>query len=520
MDWQTDILVIGTGIAGCSAALAAARNGASVLLITGSNELLDSNTAYAQGGIVTRGVNDSPSQLAEDILQAGAGLCHPAAVQFLAENGPAIVDRLLVKELGVEFSKGPDGIFDITEEAAHSMPRILHADDLTGRAIIVRLLDAVRAESRITVKTGCLAVDLLNVSDHSGNRLDIYRPPACVGAYVFETATGEIHTVTAQETILATGGLGQIYLHTSNPTVARGDGIALAYRIGARLLNLEYIQFHPTTLYHRDADSYLLTESMRGEGARLVNARGEEFMKTIHPLGSLAPRDIVARGILNEMLRSGRPCVYLDITHKDAEWTRNRFPNIYQTCKQFHIDITSDLIPVVPAEHYSCGGVAADLNGCTSIARLRAVGEVSCTGLHGANRLASTSLLEGLLWGWQAGSKASETALSKASRIEIPPIRPFVAQSEPVDPALIVQDWLSIQYTMWNYVGLSRTVRRMERAMSILRELQREIFVFYRKARPGESVLSLRNGITTALAVLFAAQRNHSSCGCHHLQED
>ena len=520
MELKTDVLVLGCGIAGCAAALAAARRGADVLLLTGPRDTLESNTAHAQGGIVTRGPGDTIDLLVKDVLEAGAGMCEEGAARHLAENAPGLLDRLLVDELKVPFSRDDKGEPDVTEEAAHSLPRILHAEDLTGRAIIEKMLDTVRAEKRITFKSGYMAVDLLNCPDHSENRFDIYREPCCVGAYVLDAGSGEVLTVTAQQTILATGGLGQIYLHTTNPAVTRGDGIAMAYRLGARLLNLEYIQFHPTTLYHRDADSYLITESMRGEGGRLVDFEGKEFMGKYHRLGALAPRDVVARAIQNEMLQSGHRCVYLDISHKDSAWLRGRFPNIHENCLKYHVDITSQPIPVVPAAHYSCGGVAVDLKGNTTIPNLRAVGEVSCTGLHGANRLASTSLLEGLLWGWDAGDAAAGRALEKASRITIPPIKPFIAESETVDPALIAQDWLTIKYTMWNYVGLARSPRRMARAMSILRELQQEIFAFYQKAKPTESIVGLRNGVTTALAVLFAAQRNHASRGCHYLQED
>jgi L-aspartate oxidase len=520
MESHTPILVIGCGIAGCSAALAAARAGHDVLMICGTNDPFESNTSRAQGGVVTYGPGDSPELLAKDITEAGAGMCNPDAVRFLSENGPNLLQRFLVEDLHVPFDKNPTGDLDLTEEGAHSMARILHSADLTGRAIIQTMLEAVKAEPRITLKTGLLAVDLLNLPDHSANRLDIYKPPQCVGAYVLETATGKVKTITANQTILATGGLGQIFLHTTNAKTARGDGIALAYRAGARLLNLEYIQFHPTALFHPDANRFLISESMRGEGGVLVNENGRPFMQKYHPLESLAPRDVVARAIQNEMLESGSSCMYLDIAHKrDADWIRKRFPNIYATCFKFGIDISHQPIPVVPAAHYSCGGVAVDCVGNTSLRGLRAVGEVSCTGLHGANRLASTSLLEGMLWGWNAGIDSARW-LQEHKKIAMPPIRLFVVESEAVDPALIIQDSRHIKSTMWNYVGLTRTPRRLTRAMSILRELQHEILSFYRKARPSDSIIGLRNTITTALAVLFAAQRNQQSCGCHYVQED
>lgn len=518
MTLHSPVLVIGCGIAGCAAALAAARAGQEVLVITGSQDPLECNTARAQGGIVGLGGGDSPELLSRDILEAGAGLCNPDAVEYLAKEGPALVKSLLVEDLGVPFDKADSGELDLTEEGAHSLPRILHAQDLTGRAIILPMLDAMKAHPRIALRTGLLAVDLLSLPDHSANRLDVYKPQRCVGAYALESATGNVLTITAEQTILATGGLGQLYLHTTNCKTARGDGIALAYRAGARLLNLEYVQFHPTALYHPDAKRFLISESLRGEGAVLVDADGKPFMQKYHPLESLAPRDVVARAIQNEMLESGQPCVFLDITHKDGAWLRQRFPNIYKTCLKFGIDITSQPIPVVPAAHYSCGGVGVDLNGNTTIPCLRAVGEVACTGLHGANRLASTSLLEGLLWGWNTGCDTAR--MLEREKLAVPEIRPFIVENDAVDPALISQDSRLIQYTMWNYVGLTRTPRRLNRAMSLLRELQQEIFMFYRKAKPGDNIIGLRNSITTALALLFAAQRNHASCGCHYVQGD
>jgi len=521
MDRDVDVLVIGSGVAGCAAALSAARAGARVLLATRSSDPTDSSTGHAQGGIVTIGPGDSPELLDRDIAAAGAGMCNPDATRLLAEEGPPLLERLLIEELGVSFDRGVDGDFDVTEEGAHSLPRILHTDDLTGRAIILSLLPAVEREPNITVRNGMVALDLLNVPDHGANHLDIYRTPRCAGAYCLDMASGEVETLSARQTILATGGLGQLYIHTTNPELARGDGVAMAYRAGARLSCLEFVQFHPTALYHRDADSFLISESVRGEGGTLIDHTGRDFMGKYHPRGSLAPRDVVARAIQNEMLESQHRCVYLDITSKDADWLHRRFPNIHATCSRHGIDLAQQPIPVVPAAHYSCGGVATDMVGQTTFEGLRAVGEVACTGLHGANRLASTSLLEGLLWGWRAGeAAASEIKNDSRGDLDPPAIRPFVPESEPADPALIAQDWLTIRYTMWNYVGLTRTPRRMLRAMSILRELQYEILNFYSRTRPTDSVIGLRNGVTAALAVLFAAQRNHASCGCHYLEED
>jgi L-aspartate oxidase len=335
-----------------------------------------------------------------------------------------------------------------------------------------------------------------------------------VGAYVFDQASRRVETCMARETILATGGLGRIFLHTSNPAGACGDGVAMAYRAGARCINMQFVQFHPTTLFVGD-DRFLISESMRGEGARLIDEDGREFMRDYHPDGSLAPRDVVARGIHQMMHQTGAPCAYLDITHKSAEWIRSRFPRIHERCGEAGIDITAEPIPVVPAAHYSCGGVAVDGWGRSSLHRLRAVGEVSCTGLHGANRLASTSLLECLVWGTRAGEDAA-AAVARGGPYYLPAIDPWKHETEPVDPALVAQDWLTIRQTMWNYVGLVRSRKRLDRAHQILRELHLEIGRFYEKAELGDALIGLRNGIQTALVVLLAAIEARTSAGAHY----
>jgi L-aspartate oxidase len=317
----------------------------------------------------------------------------------------------------------------------------------------------------------------------------------------------------AKETILATGGLGRIFLHTTNPPGACGDGVAMAYRVGARCLNMQFVQFHPTTLLVGD-ERFLLSESLRGEGARLVDGRGREFMTEYHPDGSLAPRDIVARGIHQMMHETGSPCAYLDISHKPADWVRRRFPGIDARCREMGLDLTAQPIPVVPAAHYSCGGIAVDLWGRSSLRRLWAAGEVSCTGLHGANRLASTSLLECLVWGTRAGSEAAAAVRERADYY-LPDIAPWQYETEPMDPALVAQDWLTIRQTMWNYVGLVRSRRRLDRAHQILRELHIEIGRFYARTELSDALISLRNGIQTALAVLLSAMEARESRGCH-----
>jgi L-aspartate oxidase len=513
---QTDILVIGSGIAGCAAAHAAAKKGANVLLMTKDSRPEESNTFYAQGGIIFRGVNDAPEKLAADIIAAGAGLCYEPAVRVLSEEGPRYVQEVLIDELQVPFDVVDESTdeFDLTAEAAHSVRRILHYKDVTGRAIETTFLEALARNPRIRILTHATAIDLLTLSHHSLNPLDTYQPPTCIGAFVLINDTGVVDTIFAKETILATGGLGRVFLHTTNPPGSRGDGIAMAYRAGARCVNMQYVQFHPTTLFH-PSGRFLISESLRGEGARLRNSRGEEFMKRFHPNGSLAPRDVVARGIHQWMIESGEPYALLDISHKSADWIRNRFPGIYEKCKSLGIDITREPIPVVPAAHYSCGGVSVDPAGRSNVARLRAVGEVACTGVHGANRLASTSLLEGLVWGTRAGSDAAEKA-TRPGEIYFPEIAPWVYERESVDPALIAQDWLTIQQTMWNYVGLVRTTKRLDRAHEILRELHLEIERFYDKAAISDSLIGLRNGIQTALAILLAAMECRESRGCHY----
>lgn len=512
---ETDVLVIGAGMGGGVAALEAANAGANVIVLQRSWDTRTSNTFWAQGGIIYEGVDDSPDLLAHDIMAAGAGLCHPPAVRLVAENGPRLVREILIERLGVEFDRAESGELDVTEEAAHARRRIIHTQDRVGEAISERLAAALEAHPRIQVIKGAVAVDLLTLSHQSRNPLDIYEPLTCCGAYVLFLREETVHTILSHETVLATGGVGQLFLHTTNPRGARGDGIAMAYRAGARLLNLEYIQFHPTALYHETAPRFLISESVRGEGARLVLSDGSEFMHRYDERGSLAPRDIVARAIHEELLASNESCVYLDISHRPAEWIQSRFPRIYQQCLKYGIDMTREPIPVVPAAHYSCGGVVTDLQGRSTIDGLRAVGEVACTGLHGANRLASTSLLEALVFGHMAGRDIG-AALPRSSRRPRPPIEPWVREKEPVDPALILQDWLTIKYTMWNYVGLVRTEKRLRRAKQILRELQDEIEFFYARARMGDDLIGIRNGAQAALAILYAAMQNRTSRGCHY----
>jgi L-aspartate oxidase len=510
---KTDILVIGTGLAGAIAAITAAENGAKVTVMTKTPVLMGGNTPYAQGGIVYEGMDDSPEKLKEDILNAGDGHCWETAVNQLSELGPKLVKDLLIDKYLVNFDKNKSRDLDLTAEGAHSEPRIIHSKDKTGETIQKSMLDELENHPNIEILTNHTAVDLLTLSHHSKNSLDIYEKPACFGAFVLNNSTGKVFPIYASNTILATGGLGRIFRHTSNPEESTGDGIALSWRAGARCFNLQYIQFHPTTFYN-EHDRFLISEAMRGEGALLIDKFGHSFMERFHELGSLAPRDIVARGIHQVMLETSHPCVYLDISHKPSNWIKDRFPTIYHHCYDAGVDMTSEPIPVVPAAHYACGGVGVSLRGRTSLQRLYAVGEVACTGVHGANRLASTSLLEAVVWGYIAGLDAAEHVSEAAY---YPELYEWEDEKQFVDPALIAQDWLTIKNTMWNYVGLVRTKQRLFRAHTILRHLQTEIDQFYRKAKMTKEILQLRNGVQTAIAVTSATMETRESKGTHYL---
>jgi len=517
----TDILIIGCGIAGSVAALTAAEDRErKITIVTGAEVPWESNTYYAQGGIIGRGPQDTPELLVEDLMRAGDYLNHPKAVDILAREGPKFVEQFLVQRLGVEFASSPHNALEYIREAAHSTERILHVADATGRAIEERLVAALKEQPNINILTSHTAVDLLTPAHHSRDPRAVYDPPACVGAYVLDQDTGQVRAYLAGKTILATGGLGQIYLHTTNPERARGDGLAMAHRAGARIINAQYVQFHPTAFYRRTAPRFLISETVRGAGARLVNARGEPFMHQYDPYWKdLAPRDVVARSIHREMLKTRTSSVYLDLKSVlPSEQIKERFPTIYAQCLEYGVDITQELIPVVPAAHYFCGGAWVDAWGRTNIQNLYAVGEVSCTGVHGANRLGSASLLEGLVWGHRAGRHAGRDLGDwLVTPEEIPPWRD--TSLEEADPALIRQDVVTIQHIMWNYVGLVRSTRRLERALDDLTDLQREIHRFYRASRLTDGLLGLRNAVEAALIVAQAAWEHKESHGCHYRED-
>jgi L-aspartate oxidase len=515
-DIRTHTLIIGCGIAGAAAALRLSDDPHHrITVITRAEQRDDSNTAHAQGGIVTRGIEDNADLLVQDILNAGDGLSLPHAARILAEEGPRLVDEVLIGRCEVQFDRQESGEYVYGLEAAHSTRRIVHYGDKTGKAIIERMLATLAERPNVTLLNNHTAVDLITFPHHALDPLAIYEGMTAHGAYVLNRGTDEITRVLSGQTVLATGGLGQIFRNTSNPKGARGDGLAMAGRAGIRIVNAEYVQFHPTTLSVRGAPNTLISEAVRGEGAVLLTPKGDPFMAKYAPeWKDLAPRDVVARAIHTEMLENDYEHVYLDIASKrPADFIRERFPKLTETCRQYGIDPTAQPIPVVPAAHYFCGGVLVDAWGRSSMEGLYAVGEVSCTGVHGANRLASTSLLEGLTWGDRAARHVLENPREAIEEARVPSWV-YVGDAPP-DPALIEGDMTTLKNVMWNYVGLVRTESRLARAERELRHLAHEIEDFYRTTRVNDSLIGLRNAVQAARTVTYAARRNKVSRGAH-----
>lgn len=513
---HTDCLVIGAGLAGSAYALQAATAGLDVQLLSHGGPY-QANSNQAQGGIIYD-TSAHTGLLAKDIIGASDGSANPAAVEQLVREGPAAVRELLLDKLNVDFDREFDGDLELTREGGHSIRRIIHARDLTGHAIASALADCVNNTVNITQQAGSVAIDLLTLSHSTDMPADRYAPLTCFGAYVLTAGSEGPIAIVARKTLLATGGLGQIFQHSTNHPGTIGHGVAMAYRVGARLIDLEYVQFHPTVFYAKNAPRFLITEALRGEGAVLVSGKGEDLMQAVHPRASLAPRDIVSRAINQHMIETGEPCVYLDLSALKADFIRERFPFIYQRCQQYGVDIRSEPIPVVPAAHYSCGGIHTDLNGRTNVLNLNAIGESACTGLHGANRLASTSLLE-CLTGAKFTAKADIDDI-KQQDFRLPDPRPWKSPLREADPTLIQQDLNLVQQTMWNYAGVVRSERRLTRARRILLELREEVQSFYRDCRPSRELIELRNAVQTALLVVRAASLNPQSKGCHFVTSD
>ncbi|NOX71701.1 MAG: L-aspartate oxidase [Candidatus Micrarchaeota archaeon] len=515
-DVITDVLILGCGIAGCTAALELAKSGVSISVVTAADDIIESATKLAQGGIIYRCESD-PALLEEDVMKAGDGISNRRAVHILATEGPKAVEDILIKELNVPFDK-KDGRLHLTKEAAHSCRRITHVHDYTGLAIEEAFMDAIRNYPNVHIYTGHTLIDILTKSHHFAQKTD---DDSCVGAYILDRKNDTVKTFLAKKTIIATGGIGQIFMRTVNPPLSRGDGIYAAYRAGARLKNLEYVQFHPTSLYHPDVSDFLISEAVRGEGGKLKTKNGETFMEKYHEKGCLAPRDVVSRAIFQQLLESGDDYVLLDVaSYLPSEKIKEYFSSIYQKCLKYGINITKQPIPVAPSAHYLCGGIEVDEHGRTNIGNLYAIGEASCTGVHGANRLASTSLLECLVWGRRAASDIKNMLADSGYPSPGNVLSwKYTHKIETVDPALIQQDWFTIKSIMWNYVGIIRTRKRLERAVADLEYLQKRIDEFYRDAKICDELIGLRSGVGTALFIARAALNNPISKGCHFMEK-
>ncbi|CEG47009.1 l-aspartate oxidase [Plasmopara halstedii] len=502
-----EALILGCGVAGNAAALRLANKGVKVTIVSAAEDPNNCATYYAQGGIIYKSGDDTPALLSSDVHRAGAGVCDDIAVQKLAIEGPERVEELLLDVAKVPFTRNDDGGLALTLEASHNRARILYKADHTGRAISTSMIQAVRDHPNIVLLMGRSAFEL--VTNEAGE---------CVGALTISTQ-GKLEYYRAPFTLLATGGVGDVYKNTSNPEGARGEGIALAARAGAKLKNMQYVQFHPTTLYIPDERRFLLTEALRGEGAILRNKSGHAFAKDYHPDGELAPRDVVARLILAEMEKQDEPCMYLDITHENADWIKSRFPTIYQHCLDRGIDMTTDFMPVVPAAHYHCGGVEVDLHGRTSVPGLYAAGEVSCTGLHGANRLASTSLLEGLVWGCSSADDFVKRTNSSGVKCAVMQKDPFAHLNGFRTPSSneIEEVLLATQRIMWDSVGPIRTITGMKSAVEKLKLLEIKADRLYHECRITRETAGLRNAVRAAKEIAHAALDSPLSVGTHYI---
>jgi len=508
-----DFLVIGAGLAGLSAAMELAPHGR--VILCAKRTLDESNSSHAQGGIaVPIAEDDTIEAHLQDTLGTGAGLTRPEVARAIIAAGAERIAAL--EDWGVRFERKTrhpretDAEYDLGREGGHSVRRVLHSGDITGAELIRVMAKQIRRQANVQVMENHMAIDLVTTG-----WLKVTGDEACIGAYVLDREHGEILAIRSPQTVLATGGAGKVYLYTSNPDIATGDGIAMAWRAGLPIHNLEFVQFHPTCLFHPEAKSFLISEAVRGEGARLLNSAGKAFMKGYDPRAELAPRDVVARAIDHEMKSRGDSCVYLDITHKSSAFLRRRFPTIYATCKQYGFNMASEPIPVVPAAHYFCGGLAADTDGRTEMAGLHAAGEVACTGLHGANRLASNSLLEALVCGHNAALDILAHPRPKTRRVKIPPWK--IGDAVSSDEAVVVtHNWDEVRTVMWDYVGIVRTSRRLARALRRIGNIRREIRAYYRDYLVTSDILELRNIAAVAELVIRSAMLRRESRGLHY----
>ena len=510
---QYDVLIIGSGLAGLTLALNLA-NSKKVCLVS-KRTISDSASSWAQGGIAAVFNNeDSIEAHIQDTLIAGAGLCDVEVTRLVAEHGRETVEWLI--DQGVNFTREDDDSgYHLTREGGHSHRRIVHAADATGYAVQKTLADKVREHANVTLLEDHIAVDLITARKLSKNNLGD-KADECLGAYILDNGTGEVVTIAAQQTVLATGGIGKVYLYTTNPDVSTGDGVAMAWRAGCRVANMEFIQFHPTCLYHPKAKSFLISEAVRGEGGLLRLPDGTRFMPAHDERAELAPRDVVARAIDFEMKKRGLDCVYLDITHRPLEFIQAHFPNIYARCLELGIDISKEPIPVVPAAHYSCGGVMTDHIARTDIPNLYAIGETACTGLHGANRLASNSLLECLVFGQAA---AADIMLQPAKPIIDLPHWDESRVTDADEEILITHTWNELRRFMWNYVGIVRTNKRLSRALHRIYMLRDEVDEFYSNFRISNNLIELRNLLQVAELIVESAMQRHESRGLHYSKD-
>jgi L-aspartate oxidase len=509
-----DFLIIGSGLAGLTAAMELCKHGR--VLVASKVETTECNSFYAQGGIAcVVGSDDTIEDHVKDTLYTGHGLGDPAIARQIISGGHDRITEL--ENLGIEFDrskrKGMQSEYDLGQEGGHSHRRVLHSGDITGQALMKGLAEAAEKHENITIRENLMAIDLVTTGwiGHSG-------PNRCIGAYFLDKNANQIFPVHAACTVLASGGLGKVYPYTSNPDIATGDGVAMAWRAGLPIRNMEFVQFHPTCLYHPHAKSFLISEAVRGEGAELKDVRGQAFMKDFDDRGSLATRDITARAIDFVMKKHGDPYVYLDITHRSEAFLRERFPNLYAACLRYGVNMATQPIPVVPAAHYSCGGVVAGVNGTTPLPGLYACGEVASTGLHGANRLASNSLLEAVVCGHATAVEISTAWKSFEEEVPIPGWH--CGQAVSSDEAVVVEhNWNEVRTAMWDYVGIVRTERRLARARSRIRNLRQEIKQYYGDYLVTSDLLELRNIADVAELIIRSAEQRKESRGLHYMED-